>query len=202
MTTNWEHLIKSIFSQACHMGNTIMYIWSKTIIIIGLWHRKIKKKIIFMKISLLKPFWSFLTVPCKIWRPQRSRTPWYHKGIKEFEGEIVVWTETMPFHCPLKLHLLYLFLTQNHFMPWKFKITIPNDLHHSNARTETICLSLVLMCQYILIWGLEVVQCSSHRMVPISWKASYKQLQSHSWTSTASLMNKQSLTHEYSQPHI
>ena len=36
------------------------------------------------------------------------------------------------------------FLTKKHFLPWKFKITIPNDFHHWGAMAETICLSLVL----------------------------------------------------------
>ena len=79
----------------------------------------------------------------------------------------------MQFHFPLKLPLLLCFLTQNHFLQWKWKITIPNDLHHWKASTETIFLSLVLICQYILIWWLEFFQRSGHHMLPISCKASY-----------------------------
>ena len=67
------------------------------------------------------------------------------------------------------------FLNTKPFFAVKMKkITIPNDLHHWKARTETIFLSLVLNCQYILIWGLEFFQRSGHHMLPISCKASYR----------------------------
>ena len=71
----------------------------------------------------------------------------------------------MQFHCPLKLPLLLCFLTQNPFLPWK-KITLLNDLHHWKARTEMIFLSLVLMCQYILIWGYNFFNAAANICCP------------------------------------
>jgi hypothetical protein len=95
-----------------------------------------------------KTIFVFLSVSCKSWRPQHSRIPWHYKCINEFEEEIIFGTQTMQFHCPLKLLLFLHFLTQNHFCRENKKITIPNDLHHKKAVTKKILLSLVLTCQY------------------------------------------------------
>ena len=82
----------------------------------------------------------------------------------------------MQFHCPLKLPLLLRFLTQIFFCHENKKS--PHTKLHTplKARTETAFLSLVLTCQYILIWGLELFQHSGHHMMPISCKFSLDDL--------------------------
>ena len=57
-----------------------------------------------------------LILSCKIWRPQRSRTPWHYKGIKQFEGQI-------RFPKPNDLHH-WTAGTKNYFKTWSLEVNV------------------------------------------------------------------------------
>ena len=100
IATDWDLLIKSIFQL------NLPYRQDNYIYVVKIHHNHgfmtkmvtLKIKYFFVKISLHKLFFrtkcslapktktifDFLSVSCKSWRPQHSRTPWHYKCINEF----------------------------------------------------------------------------------------------------------------------